>query len=1046
MFILTTSSSSSVSNNFKRRLSRNILSKTLNFTDGDVINLPTNEIGSDRYNIFTDITTLTKTQLKVIITVVIIISFILLIIVIFRFKNACRNQEPDNIQTEIIRNRVAQYSEPSSRRGSVGYYTQKYVRTPSNRFDEQLNTSLPAKRLSIPACDHSSKSAAVVVLSSSSIDTTLKTDVLHHRDVTSSCDTSTIPNQQISHSSNLSIDIEPITHKPDSAIGISQVTRNHSRQHSNRNKRTKTTLNRTITDENNGVESLQRFEVAPRTDDTVLTTPVVHSGGCSRGNNANHSYEQHQHFETSFRNKNIDEKYEESLGIKTETKPTSSEIVESVLLPSLLSSTNEVTRSNEDDLCDDQTPLLTTELVSTIKNSSNHTARKYSLNALLPLVRPSSSHPLCSSLTSTSAVGDSNNGNGIDLKTRRRASLASTLHRNSIAKQSHIFFPTNNSTTLNKKVSPPPPTSSHPIDSDSSDRTSFLKNQLNSLKNHHRKKSSNIIPTGTTPSSSYQKAFMQKIERFRFIDDSASSTTTVTSPVESIERVNNHQACSHLITNNIEQYNDYMQTKHLNNTDDDDDMNSLIDRLNADILTNGSYSDLNILNNTSPSSHTILCSKTFKPVNGKSLQPITNLLRSQQKEYHQSPPITIPHSNTALPLSKQRNQIDTNGHSRSMEFHSIAHKRDLTRPTTLISTTNETSSSSSTTTLTSIRSLTSLEFDDNTKPSGVLVDDDFLPMSSPIDEHFWDMTVKKTFTYKQNECFPNVGSSPDVEIKRFNLQYLNTLSETSCDEDDEDLSILSLNQPEKFSLREFQIKQLQKPLVTTKSISSVQKQQAEEIISDKSSSTPSINSTEQFSINSNMNSTSLDQTTDESLSLKCPVPSQTAIRSDFFCDTIQTSNQQSQIVSEEDDTQESSTNDVSEGDDSADNGEIDLVQEFELSQREEQTKTNTLWTTDDRNVFIMQEDDLISDFVATPTIINRIQPTSIMKITNNKIMDSVDEQQPPLPPPPQQQHTSTILKPKVRFNLDPQYEREREWNKVNKLLGNSVEWTDEFEV
>ncbi|CAM4852220.1 unnamed protein product, partial [Rotaria magnacalcarata] len=64
------------------------------------------------------------------------------------------------------------------------------------------------------------------------------------------------------------------------------------------------------------------------------------------------------------------------------------------------------------------------------------------------------------------------------------------------------------------------------------------------------------------------------------------------------------------------------------------------------------------------------------------------------------------------------------------------------------------------------------------------------------------------------------------------------------------------------------------------------------------------------------------------------------------------------------------------------------------------------------------------------------------------IMDSIDEQQPPLPPQQQQQqqHTSTILKPKVRFNLDPQYEREREWNKVNKLLGNSVEWTDEFEV
>jgi hypothetical protein len=59
-----------------------------------------------------------------------------------------------------------------------------------------------------------------------------------------------------------------------------------------------------------------------------------------------------------------------------------------------------------------------------------------------------------------------------------------------------------------------------------------------------------------------------------------------------------------------------------------------------------------------------------------------------------------------------------------------------------------------------------------------------------------------------------------------------------------------------------------------------------------------------------------------------------------------------------------------------------------------------------------------------------------MKMTHNKSIDSIDEQQ----------STPNSLKPKVRFNLDPQYEREREWNKVNKLLGNSVEWTDEFEV
>jgi hypothetical protein len=142
------------------------------------------------------------------------------------------------------------------------------------------------------------------------------------------------------------------------------------------------------------------------------------------------------------------------------------------------------------------------------------------------------------------------------------------------------------------------------------------------------------------------------------------------------------------------------------------------------------------------------------------------------------------------------------------------------------------------------------------------------------------------------------------------------------------------------------------------------------------------------------------------------------------------------MISEEDDTQDSSTTDASEGDESADNGEIDLVQEFELSQKEEQIKTNNLWTTNDRDVFIIQEDDLLSAVVSTPTLPNRAQPTSIMKMANNKSLDNPDEQ-------PQ---TPNVLKPKVRFNLDPQYEREREWNKVNKLLGNSVEWTDEFEV
>ena len=139
---------------------------------------------------------------------------------------------------------------------------------------------------------------------------------------------------------------------------------------------------------------------------------------------------------------------------------------------------------------------------------------------------------------------------------------------------------------------------------------------------------------------------------------------------------------------------------------------------------------------------------------------------------------------------------------------------------------------------------------------------------------------------------------------------------------------------------------------------------------------------------------------------------------------------------DDDDTQDSSANEMSEGEDSADNGEIDLAQEFELSQKdEEQAASDHLWPTNDRDVFIVQEDDLLSAVVATPSLNQRSQPTSIMKLNTNKSMDSIHD-------PP----TTGSLKPKVRFNLDPQYEREREWNKVNKLLGNSVEWTDEFEV
>jgi hypothetical protein len=167
------------------------------------------------------------------------------------------------------------------------------------------------------------------------------------------------------------------------------------------------------------------------------------------------------------------------------------------------------------------------------------------------------------------------------------------------------------------------------------------------------------------------------------------------------------------------------------------------------------------------------------------------------------------------------------------------------------------------------------------------------------------------------------------------------------------------------------------------------------------------------------------------------------LRASATSDIILLSQQYPQTIYEEDDTQESSVND-NISDESADNGEIDLVHEFELSQKQEQTQinndNNNLWNTNDRDIFILQEDDLLSALVTTPIQqSNRPPPPSIMKITHNKSLDSIDEQQ-------QQLTIPNSLKPKVRFNLDPQYEREREWNKVNKLLGNSVEWTDEFEV
>ncbi|CAF2524270.1 unnamed protein product [Rotaria sp. Silwood2] len=1103
-----------------------------------------------------------------------------------QYRSACRDQETHNIQTEIIQRRARQYSEPSSRRGSIGYYTRKYSQTPGIHFDEHFNNSSSTKRFSAPTCNHSSKPIAYAIVSSLPIEslattTTTTTTTTHHHHVTSSCKTSNHINN-----SYVSIAIKPLVRKSCSTIGINKLpviirvsfssltilsihcqsrrlilctvpphilcrpntvryslvfhvhdqrqrrhttsnrcikvssptlrkfclpcitTRNHHRSHhhhshhhnrpqSNRHKTLKNNqqqINITpaaiITTENNIIESSQRFEVAPRTNHRISTTPVVHSSEYLQDNDANHFHEQHQNFETSLQNTKL-EKKDDEISVEAEITPT--KVVSESILLTLSSPGNEITRSNEDDMCDDQTPLLTSELASTVKDSTDRNTRKYSLNALLPIARSSNSHPLFSSSTVTTAAGsqsagdDNKNRTRVELKSRRRISLSSALRRNSFAKQSQIVSPLIDSTNQTQLTISPPNISlptynnnnnnnnnqSSTADSDSSDRTSLLKTKPLISKNQLKKKSSSITPIKSSSISSYRKDFMQKIERFRFIDDSASSTTTVTSPVESIDRINGHQPCSHLITSAIEQFDDYVRSKYNNN----DEIKSYIDRLDSDMLKNGTYSDLNILNSTNnnitkQSPQTIQQQPTvFKPVKNISSELETGDYR--QTIRNSSAPITIPsqhskHNYTSDNSIARPTTIITNGHSRSMDFQSIINnnRRELIRPITLTNpgTIYETSSSSIAT-LTSVRSSNSLEFDDDTKPSGVLVDDDFLPMSSPVDDHFWDMTIPKhrhKFNNNNNnkkECFPNVGSSPDIEIKHFDVQQINklsssidqTLSETSCDEDDDNNNNnnnnnILLNQ-QKYSIHEYKLKELQKPIVIHRSLFN-----------------PSIQSAEQINHNNDLISIpikklSLDHTNDESLlekfasasneSIQIPIrspPFRTSTTSDIILSTQQQQQQQQQqhpqTIYEEDDTQESSTND-NVSDESADNGEIDLVHEFELSQKQELTNNNNLWSANDRNIFILQEDDLLSALVTTqtqPQPINRPLPPSIMKITSNKSIDSIDEQ------PPLTTTTMNSLKPKVRFNLDPQYEREREWNKVNKLLGNSVEWTDEFEV
>ena len=286
-------------------------------------------------------------------------------------------------------------------------------------------------------------------------------------------------------------------------------------------------------------------------------------------------------------------------------------------------------------------------------------------------------------------------------------------------------------------------------------------------------------------------------------------------------------------------------------------------------------------------------------------------------------------------------------------------------------------------------------------------------MSSPVDEHFWDMSILKNGVQQSNGSFPLVGSSPDVEQKAF-VPSPSTIvtdqpqSETSCDEDDED-EVSATEQT--FSIQQYQLKELQKPTFNPSPTQDLISVPIQRLTLDRSQQDESL--LEKFAAAAHHNY----------LPFRSTLPN-------------------NETIYEEDDTQESSTNDNG-SDESADNGEIDLVHEFEMSRDDDENEN------DDEEIFLVQHDELLSALVSTPTICpappslpansslstnnhHRALPPSIMKVPNQKSVDSLDD--------------VPTFKPKVRFNLDPEYEREREWNKVNKLLGNSVEWTDEFEV
>lgn len=83
--------------------------------------------------------------------------------------------------------------------------------------------------------------------------------------------------------------------------------------------------------------SLPRFEVPPRTQDPVASISVVHSNDDSKGNDANHFHDRHQHFVTSLQEERHEERSTEISVAKAETNRRES------------SPSHEITRSNDED-------------------------------------------------------------------------------------------------------------------------------------------------------------------------------------------------------------------------------------------------------------------------------------------------------------------------------------------------------------------------------------------------------------------------------------------------------------------------------------------------------------------------------------------------------------------------------------------------------------------------------------------------------------------------------------------------------------------------